>query len=324
MRHYLIFLVAILCSSYLYGQQFHGAIAEKYPILMELELSGKKADGTYQYKKIGKDLMLKGHTTQTQTGDYELTLEEFDSQGKKTGVFQGILRKDNQHGRQIFSGSWINPRTKKSSPFVVIEQLKKEQAPVFIYPEAVALYYEERDQRAFLVRPRFQQITRKAAEAIEAKLSFDELLYDKVADIKTDYADCACGTISLDYDLLYQNDSLITLVFQTEFLRAYLSYHTQYFTFNYKTGKQLTYSDFIPASKEKRIFEQLNKELAKRVEEMEEGHEQLADFKIDAEQVKNFSLDDKGITFHIEYPLSRYLIAIAPDTDYFVSWKELK
>lgn len=93
-----------------FERQFDGAINSKYQIAMVIRRKGEKLEGSYFYKRVGKNLQLKG--TVQEDGSFELA--EFDSGGNSTGFFKG-----NSITAKRLEGTWSKPNGAKAMPFYV-------------------------------------------------------------------------------------------------------------------------------------------------------------------------------------------------------------
>jgi hypothetical protein len=72
---------------------FKGSIGGASDLQMKLVREGEKLTGSYSYQKIGKKIDVRGNVDK----DGNMTLEEFDTSGKQSGLFQGLW-KQNQDG----------------------------------------------------------------------------------------------------------------------------------------------------------------------------------------------------------------------------------
>ena len=102
-------------NSYL---KLKGKIGEKLSVTMDIikqkEVSGKKQSiqGSYYYDNIGIPIDIGG--TMKEDNSFELT--EVDTKGGVTGTFKGTII-----GKAEMKGVWINPKTKKETPFDLTE-----------------------------------------------------------------------------------------------------------------------------------------------------------------------------------------------------------
>ena len=97
---------------------YQGFINDKYGIIVKLTREANSLKGTYRYTSQQSNLQLTGEIDQTG----QFVLNEYDNDGKLTGIFEGNLREDNMEG------TWRNPDGSKSYPFSC-EVVNKKQSP---------------------------------------------------------------------------------------------------------------------------------------------------------------------------------------------------
>ena len=97
---------------------FKGSIGSRLGLQMKLIRDGDHITGNYYYQKVGTKIDLKG----TIDKDNNVSLEEFDTTGKQTGVFKGswIVNKDD--GLAAIAGNWSHPDGEKKTAFSVHEE----------------------------------------------------------------------------------------------------------------------------------------------------------------------------------------------------------
>ncbi|HEX5965967.1 MAG TPA: hypothetical protein VFY51_08545, partial [Pyrinomonadaceae bacterium] len=90
-------------------KHFKGSIGSTLDLQMKLVRDGDKLTGSYFYQKVGTRISLRG------TVDLEgnLTLEEFDPNGKQTGLFKGLWRVEADDGLITLAGNWSKPPGEK-------------------------------------------------------------------------------------------------------------------------------------------------------------------------------------------------------------------
>lgn len=88
---------------------FKGSIGSTLDLQMKLVREGDNLTGSYFYQKIGTRITLRG--TVDKNGN--LTLEEFDPNGKQTGVFKGLWTVDAQDNLITLAGNWSKPPGEK-------------------------------------------------------------------------------------------------------------------------------------------------------------------------------------------------------------------
>jgi len=92
----------------MFDSLFVGSINDKYEIRMHLRRNGRQLLGQYSYKKIGKSIDIKGTIDEQES----FVIDEFDNNGKSTGVFKGRIGSD---GR--LEGTWSKPNGESQMPF---------------------------------------------------------------------------------------------------------------------------------------------------------------------------------------------------------------
>lgn len=96
----------------IFYKKFKGTINGNLPITMDMTKTDSTISGTYYYDKIKVPIMFYGEFV----GAGEVTLiernEMFDETGKFEGKFTSV---------DTFQGTWTNPKTKKTLPFVLVE-----------------------------------------------------------------------------------------------------------------------------------------------------------------------------------------------------------
>ncbi|HEU4770298.1 MAG TPA: DUF3298 domain-containing protein [Pyrinomonadaceae bacterium] len=84
---------------------FKGSIGTSLDLQMKLVRDGDQLTGSYYYQKIGTPITLRG----TVDKDGNLTLQEFDSSGKQTGLFKGLWTVNSGDGLINLAGNWSKP-----------------------------------------------------------------------------------------------------------------------------------------------------------------------------------------------------------------------
>ena len=90
-------------------KHFKGSIGSTLDLQMKLVREGDKLTGSYFYQKVGTRISLRG----TVDKDGNLTLDEFDPQGKQTGVFKGLWSVKAEDGLITLAGNWSKPPGEK-------------------------------------------------------------------------------------------------------------------------------------------------------------------------------------------------------------------
>ena len=96
---------------------FKGSIGSALGLQMKLVREGAILSGTYFYQKVGTKIDIRG----TIDANNNVVLEEFDSNGKKTGVFKGTW-KTNAEGLTEIEGNWTRPDGSKAAVFSLAQE----------------------------------------------------------------------------------------------------------------------------------------------------------------------------------------------------------
>ena len=84
---------------------FKGSIGNSLDLQMKLLRAGEQLTGSYSYLKVGTKIDLRGSVDK----NGNITLEEFDTTGKQTGLFKGIWKPDTEDGLVTIAGNWSKP-----------------------------------------------------------------------------------------------------------------------------------------------------------------------------------------------------------------------
>src|SRR3977135_967913 len=97
---------------------FKGSIGSRLGLQMRLTRTGDQIAGNYFYQKVGARIDVKG----TIDKDNNVSLEEFDSGGKQTGLFRGVWTTDQEEGLASIAGNWSKPTGEKKTAFSLHEE----------------------------------------------------------------------------------------------------------------------------------------------------------------------------------------------------------
>jgi hypothetical protein len=97
---------------------FKGSIGSRLGLEMKLVRDGDHITGSYSYQKVGAKIDLRG----TIDKDNNVSLDEFDTAGKQTGVFKGSWTTDKEDGLAAIAGNWSHPDGEKKTAFSVHEE----------------------------------------------------------------------------------------------------------------------------------------------------------------------------------------------------------
>jgi hypothetical protein len=224
---------------------------------------GEKLTGSYFYKKIGKKIDARG----TVDKDGTVTLEEFDSSGKQTGVFKGVWKLD-ENGSIGIAGNWTKPNSDRKIAFSLHEEPIEFTSGVEILPRRIKeknkkLRYEiaaEYPQLTGSVDPNFEKFNQSVRSLITKKVSgFKQEVTPSAEDEPTPDsangpADESMGSdISIGYTVALAKDDLISIELTVSNYSAGAAHpnsYTEVVNFDLKNGRLLKLADlFMSKSK---------------------------------------------------------------------------
>jgi uncharacterized protein DUF3298/peptidoglycan-N-acetylmuramic acid deacetylase PdaC-like protein len=242
---------------------FKGSIGSALGLQMKLVREGENLTGSYFYQKVGKKIDVRG----TVDKDGNVTLEEFDANGKQTGVFKGVW-KQGETGASEIAGNWTKPNSDKQSPFLLHEEPIEFSCGV----EIVARQIREKNKKPkYEIEAQYPQLTGSVDPNFQKfNQTVRSLITKKVADFKKEMepeaaeepatdapggpADESLGSdITIGYTVALARDDLISIEFTVSSYSAGAAHpnsYTEVVNFDLKNGKQLKLSDLsLPGSK---------------------------------------------------------------------------
>ena len=239
---------------------FKGSIGSSLDLQMKLVRTGDQLAGSYFYHKIGTRIDLRGNVTP----DGSLTLEEFDKEGKQTGVFKGLWQIDASDGLITLAGNWSKPPNEKGSDKKTAFSVHEEPIAFTGDVELVSKQIKESNKKLMYEvsaqypefsgsnNPNFEKFN-QAARALVAT---------KVAGFKKDVAaegdeprpEGSMGSnLNVAYTLILAQDDLVVVKFDIGSYyqgAAHPNSYADVINYDLKNGKQLKLGDlFKPGSK---------------------------------------------------------------------------
>jgi Protein of unknown function (DUF3298)/Deacetylase PdaC len=235
---------------------FKGSIGSTLGLQMKLTRDGDRLSGSYYYQKVGTNIDLRG--TVDQEGN--LMLEEFDPDGKQTGVFKGLWQMQDD-GLVGIAGNWSKPNSDKMTAFSVHEEPIQFSGTL----ELVAKQIKESNKKlSYEIDAEYPQLTGSAEPRVETfNREARNLVIRQVAEFRKDMADrekedlpgdTGQGSdISIFYNISLANDDLISIQFQIGGYYAGAAHpnsNTRVVNYDLKNGKVLRLADlFRPGAK---------------------------------------------------------------------------
>jgi Protein of unknown function (DUF3298)/Deacetylase PdaC len=240
---------------------FKGSIGNSLDLQMKLVRTGDNLSGTYFYQKIGTRIDLRGNVDQYGN----MTLEEFDKEGKQTGVFKGMWQVDARDGLITLAGNWSKPPSEKGSDKKTAFSLHEEPIAFTGDVELASKQIKETDKKLmYEVSAEYPQLSGGNNPNFEKfNQTARALVTKKVAGFKKDMSPAegeeprpegSMGSnLNVAYTLILAQDDLISVKFDVGSYyqgAAHPNSYSDVINFDLKNGKQLKLSDlFKPGTK---------------------------------------------------------------------------
>ncbi len=242
---------------------FTGSIGNALDLQMKLLREGDKLSGSYFYQKVGTKIDLRG--TVDQGGN--VTLEEFDSAGKQTGIFKGIWKQSPESVVEI-NGDWTKPGSDKKTAFSLHQQPVEFSNGAEVVAKSIKEKNKKLKYEIDVVYPQLAGSTDPNYQKFNTTVR--SLMTKKVADFKKemtpspeDEASAAEGETTSDessssdqtvsYEVVLAKDDLIAIEFTVSSYYAGAAHPNSYMevvNFDLKNGKQLKLAElFNPGTK---------------------------------------------------------------------------
>jgi hypothetical protein len=194
------------------------------------------------------------------------------------------------------------------------------------------------DQEAVMEWPEIKgDLKGETLKKMNSIISIDSVCGKSIEEIQLNYKNCSCGTVGSGFSVNYNKNNILSLSISVETMGAYPDGYLRSFNFNTKTGDILTIDSLIKNDSLASLISILNHELGRRIEEAKamadedaekSGDSEFIDNLFDKteftqEDLKNFTVTDKGINFYFEFGFPHVAQALEPAGDFFITKEEL-
>ena len=236
---------------------FEGSIGNTLGLQMKLVRDSTSLTGSYFYRKVGTKINLKG------TVDLEgnLMLEEFDSNGKSTGVFRGLW-KTNEEGLINLIGNWSKPNSDKKTAFSIHEQPIEFSGATEIVTKNIKStnktpkYEIDADYPQIIgaADARFDKFNQEAKNLVNRKVAeFRKDIVKRGAEMPAVDMNEVGSDLSIGYVIGFASDELVSVEFGFGGYYAGAAHpnsYTEVINYDAKNGKILKLADlFKPGAK---------------------------------------------------------------------------
>jgi hypothetical protein len=235
---------------------FKGSIGSALGLQMKLVREGNNLTGTYFYQKVGTKIDVRG----TIDSGNNVVLEEFDANGKQTGVFKGVW-KTGDNGLIEIAGNWTKPNSSKGTPFSLQQEPIEFTNGVEIIARQIRennkkLKYEidaEYPQLTGSTDPNFEKFNQAARGLVTKQVSrFRKQMAESAGDVNPVESETG-SDLGAGYTIALAKDDLISVQFDIGGYSAGAAHpnsYTDVINFDLRNGKQLRLSDlFKPGAK---------------------------------------------------------------------------
>lgn len=245
-------------------KHFKGSIGNSLDLQMKLVRTGDQLAGSYFYQKVGTRIDVRGNVDK----DGNLTLEEFDPNGKQTGIFKGIWTVDRTDGLITLAGNWSKPLNEKGSDkktaFSLHEEAISFTGDVDLVSKQIKesnkkLRYEIAAQYPQLTGgnnpnlEKFNQVARATVTKKVAGFKKDSLPEEGENPEETRPEGSMGSDLNVSYTVALAQDDLVSIDYRVgSYFQGMAHPQTYSETLNYdlKNGKQLKLEDlFKPGAK---------------------------------------------------------------------------
>lgn len=177
--------------------------------------------------------------------------------------------------------------------------------------------------------PRVSGVSAAVAKKIEANLSYEKAFEFSLKDeINTEYA-----LDSADFQIIYNKFGILNVELWEEVSGAYPSTYNKSIVINTKSGERVKAADVftklaeLTAKVKKAQAMDIKKgiaEIKKEASDVEDPMEFFNNTEYTRENLDDFSVSDKGITFRYDYEFPHVALALQPNGRFFFSWAQLK
>jgi len=237
---------------------FKGFIGNTLGLQMRLVREGDRLTGSYFYQKVGTRIDLRGSIDNSGN----VNLEEFDPNGKQTGLFQGNW-KPGETGLIEIAGNWKAPNSKKQTEFSLREEPIEFSSGVEVVARRIA---ENNKKLKYEIDVEYPQLTGSGSPNYEKfNQTMRGLVTKKVAEFRADMTanaedpslapppESPGSDLHIGYSIDLAKDDLISVSLSVGTYAAGAAHPNSYsdvVNFDLKNGKLLRLSDlFQPGSK---------------------------------------------------------------------------
>jgi hypothetical protein len=162
---------------------------------------------------------------------------------------------------------------------------------------------------------------------VRAHFDFKNIFGSSLAEYRAD-----TWLSEFDYKVNYNRNYILDITFMQDGVGAYPDTHTKHFAINLRTGELIKAADAFDSALLDELAAMVDKKLQTENQETirdsgddrETARDLLKDLKFTVENLNEFSISDKGITFLFDAGFPHAVQALQPVGEYSFSFAELK
>ena len=233
-----------------------GSIGSALGLQMKLAREGDKLTGSYFYQKVGTKIDLRGSVDK----DSNIVLEEFDSNGKQTGVFKGLWAIDAEDGMVNIAGNWSKPDGQKKTAFSLHEQPIRFSGGTEIIAKTIKetnkkLKYEieaEYPQLIGLLSPGFEKFNQEVKRVVLREIAKfrKDMIPEVGVEEPPEQSSVPGSTLDMAYTVALATDDLISIEIDVGTYyhgAAHPNSNSEVLNFDLRNGKALKLADLFKA-----------------------------------------------------------------------------
>jgi len=165
-----------------------------------------------------------------------------------------------------------------------------------------------------------------------AKQLFDP---DDLKSTIANYKTCGCGTVGLDYAVMFENTKILSIKLEYETMGAYPDEYQKWLTYNKRNGKLYSLANEINTTRLRYIYKCYRDTLRRRIAEdtVVNKEEEASDYAYLKSAIDSLTRDEllhdyvftkDGIVFTMDQILPHAVQVYEPDRDLFIPYEKLR
>jgi hypothetical protein len=176
-----------------------------------------------------------------------------------------------------------------------------------------------------------ESVLKQISDAIELKRSYGKGLAEIEAEVQE-----SSWLREISYETNYNRNGVLQLTYITEGIGAYPSQYKTYAAVDLHSGSKITANTLFSQANQKQVAKLVDRMMQQEIKRaiveksksfdisQKEMRDRLKDKRFQVEDLQNFVIEEKGITFVYDFGFPHVALALEPKETYFVSYAQLK